>query len=97
VNAGSVVVVVVGTLAVVAVVAWFLFNKKSPESAASHAEPSRTGSALHHGDVHDRPAGPGAEADGVAAPGSPAPGPSAEGLSSLGDQRVGNPNEPDDH
>jgi hypothetical protein len=93
---GSVVVVVLGTLAVVGVVLWFLLKKKDPESAASHAEPARTGSALHHGDVHDRPAGPGAEADGVAAPGSPAPGPSADGLSSLGDQRTGHPNEVDE-
>jgi hypothetical protein len=79
VNAGATVVVVVAVLAVVVTVAWFLLQRKHPERAASHAQPSRTGSALHHGDVDDRPAGPGAEADGVAGPGEPAPGPTAEG------------------
>jgi hypothetical protein len=72
------VVIVVGFLAVAVVVGWFLFRRNEPEDAASHEGPVRTGSALYHGDVNDRPAGPGAEADGVAGPGEPVPGPSAE-------------------
>jgi len=74
----AVLVIVVAIVLVVAVVAWFLGARKHPESAAGHPEPPRTGSAQFFGDYHDRPAGPGAEADGVAAPGQPAPGPSAE-------------------
>jgi hypothetical protein len=78
VTVGSVIVVVAGIIAVVAVIAWFLFRRNDPEDAASHGTPDRTGSALYHGDVNDRPGGPGAEADGVAGPGEPVPGPSAE-------------------
>jgi hypothetical protein len=77
-TAGNMVVIVGGIIAVAVVVGWFLFRRNEPEDAASHAEPDRTGSALYHGDVDDRPAGPGAEADGVAGPGEPVPGPSAE-------------------
>jgi len=77
-SAGAVLVVVLGIVAVIVVVAWFVLRRNEPEDAASHAEPPRTGSALYHGDVDDRPAGPGAEADGVAGPGEPVPGPSAE-------------------
>jgi len=77
-TAGNLVVVIVGVVAVVAVVGWFLFRRNDPEDAAGHPEPERTGSALYHGDVDDRPAGPGAEADGVAGAGEPVPGPSAE-------------------
>lgn len=71
-------VIVIAIVVVVAVVAWFLTARQHPESAASHPEPERTGSAQFFGDTDDRPAGPGAEDDGVAAPGQPAPGPSAE-------------------
>ena len=75
---GGLVVVLIGIVAVVVVLAWFLLRRNEPEDAAGHPEPDRTGSALHHGDVDDRPACPGAEADGVAGPGEPVPGPSAE-------------------
>jgi hypothetical protein len=75
---GAAIVVVLGIAAAAVVVLWFLFRRNDPEHAASHPEPPRTGSAQYHGDVHDRPAGPGAEADGVAGPGEPVPGPSAE-------------------
>jgi hypothetical protein len=78
VSAGNMVVIVVGFIAVAVVVGWFLFRRSEPEDAASHEEPDRSGSALYHGDVNDRPAGPGAEADGVAGPGEPVSGPSAE-------------------
>lgn len=78
-TAGATVVVVVAILAVVLTVAWFFLRRNRPERSESHAQPPRTGSALHHGDVDDRPAGPGAEADGVVGPGDPAPGPTAEG------------------
>ena len=77
-TAGAVIVVVVGIAAVVAVVGWFVLRRNEPENAASHREPDRAGSAQFFGDVNDRPAGPGAEADGVAGPGEPVPGPSAE-------------------
>jgi len=76
-SAGGLAVIILSIAAVLVVVAWFLLQRKHPENAASHPEPPRTGSALHHGDVHDRPAGPGAEADGVAGPGEPIPGPPA--------------------
>lgn len=74
----QVVLIVLAIVAAVAVVAWFFANRKHPERASGHREPPRTGSAQYHGDVDDRPAGPGAEADGVAGPGEPAPGPGAE-------------------
>ena len=77
-TADGLVVVIVGIVVVIVVVGWFLLRRNEPEDAASHPEPDRTGSALYHGDVHDRPAGPGAEADGVGRPGEPVPGPSAE-------------------
>jgi len=74
----TVAVIVLAIVLTVGVVAWFVLNRKNPENAASHSEPDRHGSALLHGDVSERPAGPGAEADGVAGAGSPAPGPSAD-------------------
>jgi hypothetical protein len=77
-TAGGLVIVIVGIVAVVVVVGWFLVHRNDPEDAATHRQPDRAGSALYHGDVDDRPAGPGAEADGVAGPGEPVPGPSAE-------------------
>jgi hypothetical protein len=78
-NAGAVIVIVIGIVATVAVVGWFFFRRNDPEDAATHAGSGRSGSAQHHGGVDDRPAGPGAEADGVADRGEPVPGPSAEG------------------
>ncbi len=77
-SVGNAVVIALGIVAVAAVVGWFLFRRNEPEDAASHGTADRTGSALYDGDVNDRPAGPGAEADGVAGPGEPVPGPSAE-------------------
>jgi hypothetical protein len=84
VSAPGLVLTVTGVVAVVAVVSWFLLHRNDPEDAASHPEPARTGSALYHGDVNDRPGGPGAEADGVAGPGEPVPGPSAEAATDAG-------------
>jgi hypothetical protein len=72
-------VVIVGSVVVTAsVVLWFIFARQHPENAAGDRDPVRNSSAEFFGDTNDRPAGPGAEADGVAAPGQPAPGPSAE-------------------
>ena len=79
VSVGAILVIVLGIVAVVVTIGTFLVRRRDPERAASHDRPPRTGSALHHGDVDDRPAGPGAEADGVAGPGEPVPGPTAEG------------------
>jgi hypothetical protein len=76
---GNVVVIVLGVAAVAGFVGYLVLRRNDPERAASHeVDPQRTGSAQFHGDVDDRPAGPGAEADGVAGPGEPTPGPSAE-------------------
>jgi type IV secretory pathway TraG/TraD family ATPase VirD4 len=74
----STAIVIIAVVAVVALVVWFATSRKHPENAAMHEQPDRQGSALYHGDANDRPAGPGAEADGVAGRGQPAPGPSAE-------------------
>jgi hypothetical protein len=74
----TVVIIVAAVVLTGAVVLWFLLARKHPESAAGHPEPDRSGSAQFFGDTDDRPAGPGAEDDGVAGPGEPAPGPSAE-------------------
>lgn len=71
----TVVLIVLALVAVVVVVAWFFLVRKHPETASGHLGPPRSGSALYHGDPDDRPAGPGAEADGVAGPGEPSPGP----------------------
>lgn len=73
----SVVVIVVGIVLVVAVVAWFVASRRHPEDAAGHSAGPREGSDRFFSDTNDRPAGPGAEADGVAGPGEPMPGPSA--------------------
>jgi hypothetical protein len=45
VSAGGVIVVVLGIIAVVAVVGWFLLRRNEPENAASRGTPDRTGSA----------------------------------------------------
>lgn len=74
VSAGAAIVVALGVVAVLFTVAWFMINRKHPESGASHSEPPRTESSMHDGEVQGRPAGPGAEADGVAGPGQPTPG-----------------------
>jgi hypothetical protein len=71
VSVGAAIVVALGAVAVLFTVAWFVVNRKHPESGASHSEPPRTESSMHDGEVQDRPAGPGAEADGVAGPGQP--------------------------
>jgi hypothetical protein len=75
-TAGTV-VVIVGILATAGVVAWFLLARKHPENAATHPEPG-TGAAPLHGDLTGRPAGPGAEDEGVVSRGEQVPGPSAE-------------------
>ena len=58
-------------------VAWFVVTRQHPEEASGHGEPDRTGSAAMHGDVDDRPAGPGAEGQFVAEDGQISPGPTA--------------------
>lgn len=68
---------IVAILLVIAVVTYFM-TSRHPEETATHEPVEREGSALFHGDVNDRPGGPGAEADGVAGAGQPVPGPSAE-------------------
>jgi hypothetical protein len=73
VSAGAAIVVAMGAGAVIAAVVWFVLNRKHPEGGASHDDPLAERSpddAVDQG----RPAGPGAEADGVAGPGQPAPG-----------------------
>jgi hypothetical protein len=77
-SAANWIVVIIGVVFVAAFVVWLVVRRNDPERAAGHPGPPRQGSALFHGDPDDRPAGPGAEDDGVAAPGQPAPGPSAE-------------------
>ena len=72
--------VVLAAVATVAVVVWFVLPTKHPEDAAGHEPTGRSVSGALHGDTNDRPAGPGAEADGVAGRGQPAPGPSADSL-----------------
>lgn len=79
------VVVVLAVVATLALVAVFVGWRRHPEAASGHTTASggrdeHSASFSHHGDVFDRPAGPGAEADGVAGRGQPAPGPSAESL-----------------
>jgi hypothetical protein len=71
-------VIAVAVVGTAFTVLWFWFGRRHPEQAAGHPEPDRTGAARYFGDTDDRPAGPGAEADGVAGPGQPMPGPSAE-------------------
>ena len=78
-NAGAAIVVSLGSVAVIAAVAWFMLNTKHPENAASHAEAPREDVAPREPADGSRPAGPGAEADGVAGPGQPTPGASQPG------------------
>jgi hypothetical protein len=70
--------VAIGVVLVAGFFTWLALRRNDPERAAGHSLAARTGSASFHGDPDDRPAGPGAEADGVAGPGEPAPGPTAE-------------------
>ncbi|MCB1001817.1 MAG: hypothetical protein KDB40_21175 [Acidimicrobiales bacterium] len=79
------VVVVLAVVATLGLLAVFVVWRRHPEAASGHAATSggwddRGESFGLHGDVSDRPAGPGAEADGVAGRGQPTPGPSAESL-----------------
>jgi hypothetical protein len=79
-----IVIISIAVVAVVGLLMWFVLNDRHPESASTHLGSqgeagNRAGSAAFFGDTNDRPAGPGAEADGVAGRGRPAPGPSAEG------------------
>ena len=73
------VIAVLGVLAVAVTIAAFVLTRKHPENATADS-PGDPGGTEFFGDVTDRPAGPGAEADGVPERGSPAPGPSAESL-----------------
>ncbi len=79
----AVVVIILTVVVALGVIAWFVANGRHPETAASHVRSQdqageRHGAAAFFGDSNDRPAGPGAEDDGVAGRGRPAPGPSAE-------------------
>lgn len=64
----------------VAVIVYFVASRQHPEGSASHVDDGVDDSTALFGGPHDRPAGPGAEDDGVAGRGAPAPGPSAESL-----------------
>jgi hypothetical protein len=81
-SAGDLAVIVIAAVSTAALLGWFVMNRKHPEAASGHRDPQREESSTdrHHSDVNDRPAGPGAEADGVAGRGQVAPGPSAEAL-----------------
>jgi len=70
------IVIILAVVAVVAVVAWFALVRRHPENAAAHAGPS--GETRYRGITNDRPAGPGAEAEGVRARGVIVPGPMPE-------------------
>ena len=74
----AIAVVVLATVAVVVTVCAFVMARH-PEKVDDDS-PAEGGGRDFFGDVTDRPAGPGAEDDGVAGPGEPAPGPSAESL-----------------
>jgi len=82
-------IAVLGVVAVVVTVAAFMVTRKHPENAADGA--GERGGTEFFGDVTDRPAGPGAEADGVPERGQPAPGPSAESLPPPGSVGGGDP------
>lgn len=71
------VVIVLAIVAVLAVVGWFAFGRQHPENAAAH--PGPTGAVRYRGVTDDRPAGPGAEAEGVVGRGSIAPGAMPQG------------------
>jgi hypothetical protein len=73
---GAVILIVVAVVATAVTVGWFLFTRKHPESMASRRQRAAVDAPPHHENVMERPAGPGAEADGVAGPGQPVPGPS---------------------
>jgi hypothetical protein len=76
----STAIAVIGALLAVVLIVWFVAQRKHPEDASGHLGPDRTGTALMHGDTHDRPAGPGAEDEFVSGDGRIGPGPSAESL-----------------
>lgn len=72
----DVVIIVLAIVAVVGVVAWFALARKHPENAAAH--PGPTGAVRYSGVSEESPAGPGAEAEGVADRGVIVPGPMPE-------------------
>jgi hypothetical protein len=74
----ALVVIVLSTIAVVVTVCAFVMARH-PEKVDDDSS-TEGGGRDFFGDVTDRPAGPGAESDGVARPGEPAPGPSADSL-----------------
>lgn len=84
------IVIVLGVALLFATVGYFGFARKHPEDAAGHDTADPSSSTEYFGNPHDRPAGPGAEADGVAGDGQIAPGPSAESLPVEPDLRAGN-------
>lgn len=90
----STAIAVIAVVVVLALVAWFVTTRKHPEAASGHHEPDRVGSPLMHGDVDDRPAGPGAEDEYVSGDGDIGPGPSAENLPWPGDNATRPAREP---
>lgn len=79
-TAGNTIAIAVIVAFAIAAIAAFAMARRHPENAASHGVEPVDESTEFFGRVNDRPAGPGAEADGVAAPGEPVPGPSAASL-----------------
>lgn len=76
----GIVIAVIAVIVTLALVVWFVAQRKHPEAAASHSDRPADLSTSLFGATNDRPAGPGAEDDGVPERGEPAPGPSAESL-----------------
>jgi hypothetical protein len=72
----------IGVVLVLVVVGYFVFARKHPENAAGHDSGDPTSATDFFGNSDDRPAGPGAEAEGVVGDGQIAPGPSADSLPS---------------
>jgi hypothetical protein len=85
------VAIVVALVLVIATVGYFALARKHPEDAAGHRVEDPSESTNMYGNTDDRPAGPGAEADGVTDGGQIAPGPSAESLPQSPEQIITRP------
>ena len=53
--------IILAVVATVAVVAWFIFNRRHPERAALHSQPDRVTTSERLYESAGRPAGPDAE------------------------------------
>ena len=73
-------VAVIAVILTLALVVWFVVQRKHPEAASGHSDRPADLTTSLFGPPNGRPAGPGAEDDGVPRAGDPAPGPSAESL-----------------